>query len=776
MTARRVAIAIAAGAAAILAGCALWIARPLPAGLVARDPLPSVVLLDRDGVPLRATRAPDGTLARWIPFDEMDPRLVTAFIAAEDQRFFAHHGVDVHAVLRALRDNVRAGHVVSGASTITMQTARLAHPTGRDWAGKLAQALWALRLERHLDKRTILEQYLNRVPLGQGSVGVGAASELYFGASAAKLSLAQAAELAGLAHAPSAENPLVAPARARRRRDDVLARMAHMGFASASDVARARAEPVRAAGVRAAFLAPHFTTRVLLWSAGVPAPGLGAPRDGGHAVSGVVRTSLDLTLQREIEQEVRHTVFTLRDRGAEHAAAVVLDNRTGEILAWVGSPDFFDDTAGQTDMVVSPRQPGSALKPFLYGLAFDRGFTPASILPDVERTFATATGAYRPRDYDRRTRGPVRAREALGSSYNIPAVVLADSVGVSALLATLHAAGFTSLEHSAEYYGLGLALGNGDVTLLELANAYRALANGGEWRPYRWTAVGARAGVAGEAPRRVMSPMAAALVTDVLADADARAPGFGLATPFDFPFRAAVKTGTSRHFTDNWAVAVTEGFTVAVWAGNFSGRPMHGVSGVSGAGPLLRRAVLRTAARHPPGRLRTPAEAGAEAVRICRLSGLLEAHGCPSMTEWFAPGTAPVRLDDWYADGAVALPPEYAQWASEDAARSGDARPVAGAMLVSSRAGGQSERDSASVARLHIVSPRDGDRFGVPPGVDSAYATVGLRAAGAADGGVRWFVDGVPYAATRLRLVRGAHVIVAANRSGERDEVRITVE
>jgi Membrane carboxypeptidase/penicillin-binding protein PbpC len=298
-----------------------------------------------------------------------------------------------------------------------------------------------------------------------------------------------------------------------------------------------------------------------------------------------VRTSLDLDLQSAVETEVRYTVDLLHQRGVEQAAVVVLDNARGEVLAWVGSPDFWAPADGQTDMVVSPRQPGSALKPFLYALALDRGFTAATVLPDVPKAYATATGAYTPRNYDRHFRGPVRAREALASSYNVPAVELASRVGVGSLLNTLHVAGFNSLDRDAEYYGLGLALGNGDVSLLELANGYRALANGGVWRPWRW-----RAGPnANERAARVASPVSSAIVLDMLADPTARIPGFGPTTPFDFPFPAGVKTGTSRHFTDNWSVAATGNFTVAVWAGNFNGHPMQGVSGVTGAGPLLAR-------------------------------------------------------------------------------------------------------------------------------------------------------------------------------------------
>src|SRR5207237_1919647 len=216
----------------------------------------------------------------------------------------------------------------------------------------------------------------------------------------------------------------------------------------------------------------------------------------------------------------------------------------------------------------------------------------------------------------------------------------------------------------ADYYGLGLALGNGDVTLVELANGYRALANGGIWHPWGWrpTARGAAGSTSG---RRVMSPMASALVLDILNDPAARIPGFGISTPFDFPFPVAVKTGTSRHFTDNWAVGTTRGFTVAVWAGNFNGHTMQGVSGVTGAGPLLHRAVMAIARRVQPGALTTPAEAGAVSVPVCRLSGMLATERCAQLSEWFAPTTEPTRTDDWEQGGRVTLPAEYADWARD---------------------------------------------------------------------------------------------------------------
>ncbi len=762
MTRRRLLGLGAAAVGAILLCAGIWIALPLPAALTTPPSVASLTLEDRNGLVLRSTRTGTGALQRWLALGEIDPDLLEAFIAGEDHRFYEHHGVDLRAVGRALRDNFRAppGGVRSGASTITMQLARLVRPgIGRSVLGKIVQAFWALRLEAHLSKQQILEQYLNRVPLGQGTVGVDAAAALYFNASAARVSLGQAAVLAGLASSPSNDNPFVAPDRARARRAVVLGRIGRHGFATPDALERAAHEPLIAPRGTPPFLAPHFTSRVLQWL-------------DTAAVSGTVQTSLDLPLQTALEAEVRHTVGSLSDRGVREAALVVLDNRSGEVRAWVGSPDFWADTAGQVDMVVSPRQPGSALKPFLYGLAFDRGYTAASVLPDIPQAYATSTGPYQPRNYDRRFHGPVRAREALASSYNVPAVALANRIGASSLLRVLRGAGFASLTHSAEFYGLGLALGNGDVTLLELANGYRGIAAGGVWSSVQWRRSNAY-GLSAE-DRRFMSVGSAALVLDILADPVARIPGFGIETPFDFPFRAAVKTGTSHHFTDNWAVGVTGGFTVAVWVGNFDGQPMRGVSGVTGAGPLLHRAMLVTARRYDPGDLASPAQLGATKVRICALSGLRAIEGCADLDEWFLAHTAPDKPCDWHQGGRVGVlwPAEYVEWAEQN----GRSEPAANETAASAAAAGGAGGAGGAGAQFQIVSPRSGDRYEIPPGIDRRYATVALRVASTpADGAVRWFVDGRQIHTYRYVLVPGAHVVRAVAASGATDEASFEV-
>jgi penicillin-binding protein 1C len=790
--------AVVAGAVVVLVGVAAsaaFVAWPLSARNLTPPAASGITVTDRSGAILRSARASDGSRLRWVPLDRMEPALLAAFVATEDRGFYQHHGIEWRSFARAARDNLFAGRIVSGASTISMQAGRLIGGLPRGMTGKPRQLLWALRLEAHLTKQEILEQYLNRVPLGQGAVGVESAAGLYFGASASNLSLGQAALLAGLARAPSRDNPMVSEARATARRAMALQRLAAGNYTGAADYERARNEPVRLFALRAAtalmtpdtipgapvitlrhepFPAPHFTSWLL------------ATRDTADiahagASSNVLRTTLDLTLQQAVEGEVRHTVQQLKDQQAEHAAAVVLDNATGDVLAWVGSPDF-TAPRGQVDMVVGRRQPGSALKPFAYALAFDRGLTAATVLDDISRTWQTASGPYRPRNYDRREHGPVRAREALASSYNIPAVAVADMLGVPTLLHELRAAGFASLTRSPEHYGLGLALGDGDVSLLEMANAYRALGNGGVWRPVRVDAneTGRDSSV------RIVSAGAAALVLDMLADPVARLPGFGETTPFDFAFPAAVKTGTSRHFTDNWAVAVTGNFTVAVWVGNFDGHPMAAVSGVSGAGPLLRHVVLRMAAHIAPGVLVSLASVGATRERVCRISGQRAIPECPAIDEWFLPGTHAPTGENWYREGALVLPARYAAWRKRTREHVGDGDSVAATGGDNDRVGTSGAVQQSATANrafaavthpLVIESPRDGDRYALPLGPEAAVATISFRAAGRdAAHALAWSVDGAPYSRARWLLQPGTHVIAVRSATGARAEAHIIVE
>ena len=584
------------------------------ADLLTEKTVESRRLFDRHGRLMREALSDRQGRGVWRGLTEVSPWLPKAFIAIEDRRFFEHGGVDYRGVGRAFWQNIRAGRIVSGGSTITQQVVKLLEDRPRTLSGKLGEAISAWRLERLADKNLIMDQYLNRAPFGHGAFGVEAAARLYFDKAAMSLSLAEAALIAGIPRAPSLNNPFTSPTRARDRQRDVLGQMYETGVIDADELAAARAQTLRVVERENRFSAPHFTT----WALGRNSP------------PGRIPTTLDLDLQAEVEAAARRVIRELTDKRVSQAAAVVLDNETGDILAWLGSTDFFAPDAGQVDMVLGMRQPGSTLKPFVYGLALEEGFTANTELPDFPLYFPTLAGDYRPRNYDRRFHGWVTLRTALANSYNIPVVWLVDRMGAPRLLRRLHEVGLTELTRDAAYYGLGLGLGNGEVSLLHLANAYRVLARGGQWSPVRW-----RLDVPVGTDRQVMPAPVAHLLTDILADRGARAASFGRDSVLDLAFPAAAKTGTSTDFTDNWTVGYTSEVTVAVWVGNFGSEPMQGVSGIAGAGPLWS-AVMNAAMADREGRAFERGELSR--IRLCRETGAPWTSECShGLDEWVVP-------------------------------------------------------------------------------------------------------------------------------------------
>jgi penicillin-binding protein 1C len=689
----------------------LFVLWPLPPGLLERNSLASLRILDRTGGVLREVASHEGrNLA--LPADEaLPPRVVEAFIAAEDRRFGLHPGIDPLAVARAFRDNLRAGRVVSGASTLTQQLARQLVPRQRSFLGKAQEALWAVRLWVHLSKEAILRSYLDRVALGRDLLGVEAAAQTYFGRPARSLSLGQAALLAGLARAPASGDPALFPEAARRRMRLVLGAM-HRTGAVGSEEARVAAEaPWDLVPSSHPFGAPHFVTDMLRRRAAL---GLGQAAE--------VVTTLDAGLQRAVEEALRAELAS--DGRIGQAAALVVDNATGQVLAYAGSADFQDvEHEGQNDGVRALRQPGSALKPFVYGLALASGWTPASLLNDVEWHLATPAGEYVPRNYDRHVHGPVRLRAALANSYNVPAVRIADALGEERVLGLLRTAGFDSLSQDAAHYGVGLVLGNGDVSLWELARAYRGLARGGLLGPLvtvlsATDAAGAQLPVPREfVPHRFLPKDAVALLTDVLSDEAARAPAFGLDNALRLPFPVAAKTGTSRAYVDNWTVGFTAERTVAVWAGNFDGVPMHKVSGISGAGPIFAR-VLGLAMRGLPVHPLVD-RSRFEHVKVCALSGLRAGAHCPSsVEEVFLPGTAPKEDCHMHREsgrGPARRPvldvgPDFYAWARTQGWQAGPWPEE------ESRGGG-----------AELLTPEDGDEYLLEAGVPGTAQSIPVR-------------------------------------------------
>ncbi len=574
-----------------------------------------LTLLDRRGVPLQTVRVdPTVRRLRWVPLDDMSPALLHAIVLSEDRSFHEHGGIDWSAVARSAWANLWNTRT-RGASTLTMQLAgliddELLRPAGgRSVGQKLGQALTARRLEARWTKSQILEAYLNSVPWRGEIVGIAALSQTLFGKLPSGLDAQEAALAAALVRGPNADAGTVA-----RRACGVL-QAQQLGCAGLD--ALAQAALARRGGMPLGEqLAPHLARRLA---------------DAAPPQARVLHSTLDAGLQRFAVGALREQLSQLAGRHVADGAVVVLDNRSGDVLAWVGGSGSLSQ-APQVDHVTARRQPGSTIKPFVYQLAFEqRLITPATLLDDSPAQIGTASGLYLPRNYDQRFKGWVSARAALAGSINVPAVRVGAMLGADALFARLNDLGL-ALPETGGYYGASLALGSADATLLALANAYRVLANGGLAGPVRLRADDPRA-----APRRVADAAAAYLVADILADNGARAPAFGLDSVLATRGFAAVKTGTSKDMRDNWCLGFTDRYTVGVWVGNTGGEPMHDVSGISGAAPLWRQIVRHLHAG-------APSRAPAAPPGVVRARAAFERGGEPAREEVFIAGTEQRRL------------------------------------------------------------------------------------------------------------------------------------
>lgn len=638
---------------------------PSPDALITRASPDTTKIYDRNGRLLYEILDPRAGRRTRVSLPDLPLNLRQAVVAVEDASFYDNPGVDAGGIARSLLQNISAGEIVAGGSTITQQLARdvllsKEERESRSVTRKLREAVLALRMTRTYSKDQILEMYVNEVYFGELAYGVEAAARVYFGKSARDLDLAESALLAGLIQSPAAYNPLVNLDAARTREQIVLGLMVKNNYTGLADAQLAQSEPLHFASAtpQTTLRAPHFVSYVrnlLEEEYGAEVVNRGGMR---------VVTTLDLVLQERAQAIVQRQLSELarrtREEGApdynvHDAALVALDPGSGQILAMVGSADYFDESIdGAVNVALANRQPGSAIKPITYATAFSRDYTPATVISDVPTTFLTKEDQpYEPQNYDRVWHGPISLRQALATSSNMVAVKVLDHVGLDAMLDTAKSLGISTFNNS-DRFGLALTLGGGEVKLLELAAAYAAFANqGARVDPIAILSVNGQSLPPHDTRHRSMvNPQVAYLITSILSDDAARIPAFGEDSVLHLSRPAAAKTGTTTDFRDNWTVGYTPDLAVGVWAGNADNTPMYKITGITGAGPIWND-FMEEALRTLPSRsfTRPPGLVDAE---ICETSGLLATSACPRVrNEIFVAGTEPRRADDSYRSFAL---------------------------------------------------------------------------------------------------------------------------
>ncbi|MGP1459825.1 MAG: transglycosylase domain-containing protein [Treponema sp.] len=660
---------------------------------------------DKNGILLHVMPLEEGLRREFVPLKKIPPELVDAFIAAEDKNFYRHSGVDFLSIIRAAEQNRKARRVVSGASTITMQLVRLIYPrTGRaDFRVKLREMFCAFRLEVKLSKKRILELYLNNVPFGFQTEGIASAARSFYGVGSDSLSSLTAQQMKTLALIP--------------RRPAEYAPQKTFVYPN---------------------LCPHFIQYVK-----------NEYKKSAKSIPSEVRLTVDSKLVERIERGIQQKLDEFKDARIHNGAALVINNRTGEIIAWAGNASFDDaEHSGQIDGVLVKNQPGSSMKPFLYALALENGFEPSAVLPDIPQDFGSE-GVYVPQNFNNRFNGPVRFRVALASSLNVPAVYLLNEVGIGKYMDCLSRLGFASLEGTREGTGLSLALGSGEVTLFEMTKAFSVFTRGGSV-PENLSFLPRKSAAAKVS---VFQPDTARIICDILSDKDARSLGFGHAKVFDTPYPCIFKTGTSNQFQNIVAFASTSEFTTGVWMGNFEGETIIRKTG-SSIPAEIARAVLDVLTKTYGAKDFPPPEFY-EKRSVCALSGLAVSDSCPSSVQEFVRKNARLETCLWHQArrGGVNIvyPPEYAHWA----------------------AGKNMRGKSAAGGALKIVYPKNKAVFIYDASLNAASQMLPVHAVGG-KGSTELLVDGKSAGASdtlrwHIPLTRGRHELII--RSGE-DEAR----
>ncbi len=653
----------------------LFVDLPSPDELPKRAAAPSSKIYDRNGQLLFEVIDPHLGKHSPLPLSDIPLALRQATIATEDADFYRNPGVDWRGILRAVWINLRGGEVLSGGSTITQQVARnlLFTPeqrAERSLTRKLRESILAWRIARTFSKDEVLALYLNEIYYGNFAYGIEAAAQSFFSKSVGELDLAECALLAGLPQSPVLYNPLINLDAARRRQRVVLDLMVRQSYITPAEADLAAAETLHFATDPFPIRAPHFVSYV--WNSLENRLGTERTAQGGLEVY----TTLDVDLQEKAQNIIQRHLSALQERSsldhnANNAAVLSLDPQTGEILVMVGSADYFDAAiSGAVNTCLALRQPGSAIKPITYAVAFDPAwqdrsaeaetrwgrlpFTPATVLMDVRTSFITYEGVgYVPLNYDLRWHGPVSLRVALGASYNLPAVKVLEAVGIEPMIAQARRMGISTFDQTERQLGLALTLGGGEVRMIELAGAFGVFATGGDWiEPTGIQRVLDAQGqtlftAPGNRQRDVLDRRVAYLITDILSDEWARLPSFGEQSALYIGRPAAAKTGTTTDWRDNWTVGYTPDLLTAVWVGNANNEPMYQVSGITGAGPIWHDLMIWALKGRPAREFVRPE--GLVEQEVCALSGLRPNAYCSHRRrELFIADTEPTAVCDWH--------------------------------------------------------------------------------------------------------------------------------
>ena len=728
-----------------------YIVFPYREGYLATNYKAPITIYDRNGMVLMETTGGKKGLSQYVDMKGVPSEFIELLLFSEDRNFYHHWGISIKGIARSLYKNLKAMRIISGGSTITQQLIKSKKEIIRNTViSKLAEIIEAIRLELHFSKKEILQAYLNEIYLGNNIYGFEKAALVYFDKHLYQCDLLEQAFLISMVKAPEKYNPYKNP--------DTIVKLARMLLDRASQsylkLTPMQKDAYRNKKIHLQYSENNVCAPLFCLYALSKARELFPNKDITK-----IYTTLDAPLYKDLLAIVRNSLSILKDKNALHAGMVIIDNKTMEIIAMIGSIDFFDYGKGQIDATLIKKQAASTMKPFAYALALDKGiFHTSSILPDVYTQFYSKVGNYIPKNFSQSYHGPVRLAKALGCSYNIPAVYVTSKIGIVPLYNFLRSIGFDSINRSPSFYGLGMVLGNAEVTLMELANAYTIFPRGGIYS--QANAIQKVVDASGKeyvvSPRKgitVLKPSTCYLISHILSEYKYKVEAFGLHSAIHFPFPFAAKTGTSKDFKDNFVAAYNSKITCAAWVGNLYNETLDNLPAVSGAGIVLKNVLVNLWDKGFSFENFTNTEKEIKSIKICLLSGLPATSLCPQTEyELYALNNVPKGLCNWHFNGKTTVPAEYAGWAAKK------------------------HYDVSQENDIRIIFPKNGAAFKIDTTIRKSLQAIPLRVA-STQKGIRWFVDG-HYIGKGCEIVwqlqKGNHVICAQSDT-YKDYVNIVV-